>query len=60
MKRIKFHFYHNTPTKNVRVSWSINIFPIIQLAYFQNENIEFILGWIFWEFEIRFLLKEKE
>jgi hypothetical protein len=59
MKRFEFHVYDCSPRKDTRCYWSLNILPIIQIAYFKHESVELVLGWIFWEFEIRFLLEEK-
>ena len=59
MPKFQFHFYDSFPNKNNR-SWCLNIYPILQIAHFKHESIELIMGWLFWEFEVRFLLKEKE
>ena len=57
--KIKFNYYNSTPGRLSR-AWSFNILPIIQISNFKHESIELIIGWLFWEFEIRLLLKEKE
>jgi hypothetical protein len=56
---MKITFFEQFPNKNHR-AWSLNILPLIQISHFKHESIEFAFGWLFWECEIRFILKEKK